>query len=118
MWLFYCLSFIGLLIMRYTKRNIKRPFKVWTPVPMVMICSALFLITVPLVFVSVERWYILLGLILVLTGAPVYLLLVHNKYRPAVFTRISSMITDVSNNIFYTSSFNNTEDITIEYSYQ
>uniref|UniRef100_A0A1X7UYW1 Amino acid permease/ SLC12A domain-containing protein n=1 Tax=Amphimedon queenslandica TaxID=400682 RepID=A0A1X7UYW1_AMPQE len=74
---------------------------VWTPVPMVMICSALFLITVPLVFVSVERWYILLGLILVLTGAPVYLLLVHNKYRPAVFTRISSMITDVSNNIFY-----------------
>ena len=64
--------------------------QVWTPVPMVMICSALFLITVPLVYVSVERWYILLGLVLVLTGAPVYLLLISNKYRPAVFTRISS----------------------------
>ncbi|XP_019852849.1 PREDICTED: solute carrier family 7 member 13-like [Amphimedon queenslandica] len=104
--------------MRYTKRNIKRPFKVWTPVPMVMICSTLFLITVPLVFMSVERWYILLGLILVLTGTPLYLLLIYYKYRPAVFTRISSMIIGVSNTIFYTSSFKNTEDMTIEYSYQ
>ena len=69
---------------------IASPFsQVWTPVPMAMICSALFLTIAPLVYVPQERGYLLLGLALVLTGVPVYLLLVWDKYRPALISRIT-----------------------------
>ena len=56
---------------------------------MAMICSALFLTIAPLVYVPQERGYLLLGLALVLTGVPVYLLLVWDKYRPALISRIT-----------------------------
>ena len=63
--------------------------QVWTPITMAMICSALFLTIAPLVYVPQERGYLLLCLALVLTGVPVYLLLVWDKNRPALISRIT-----------------------------
>ncbi|GAB1609263.1 b(0,+)-type amino acid transporter 1-like [Argonauta hians] len=48
-WLFYGLAFLSLLVMRVTKRKQKRPFKVFLPVPILMLLIAVYLVVAPII---------------------------------------------------------------------
>lgn len=55
-----------------------------------MILISLFFVLVPIIFVPNERLFSLFGILLVLSGVPVYLLFIWGKCRPNIFNTVSS----------------------------
>ncbi|KAG0044227.1 hypothetical protein BGZ83_010520 [Gryganskiella cystojenkinii] len=68
-WLFYLASILGLLYLRYCEPNLKRPFRVWTIVPVMFTFLGLFLFLMPFVRAPLESC---LAMVLVLAGLPLW----------------------------------------------
>ncbi|KAG0342324.1 hypothetical protein BG000_005384 [Podila horticola] len=68
-WLFYLASILGLLYLRYHEPNLKRPFKVWTIVPILFTFLGLFLFLMPFVRAPLESC---LSMVIVLAGLPLW----------------------------------------------
>jgi amino acid transporter len=113
LWVFYGLSFAGLLIMRITKRHERRPFKIWFIVPLFMILVSAFLVVVPIILVPNERPYIAVGLGIISSGVPVYFCFINEKFRPEVFNKISEYLTFLSNMTLNTSTVKSAIETTI-----
>ncbi|KAF9959873.1 hypothetical protein BGZ70_008742 [Mortierella alpina] len=70
-WLFYLASILGLLYLRYHEPDLKRPFRVWTIVPILFTFLGLFLFLMPFVRAPLESF---LSLVIVLAGLPLWVL--------------------------------------------
>ncbi|KAF8927109.1 amino acid transporter [Dissophora ornata] len=69
-WLFYLASIQGLLYLRYHEPNLKRPFRVWTIVPILFTFLGLFLFLMPFVKAPLESF---LSMVIVLAGLPLWI---------------------------------------------
>ena len=74
-WAFYTLTFIGVIKLRKTKPDLKRPYKVpfYPVIPIISICSGLFVVIDQLFLAGMKSSMISLGgIIITLIGLPVY----------------------------------------------
>lgn len=65
----YLASILALLYLRYHEPNLKRPFKVWTIVPILFTFLGLFLFLMPFVRAPLESC---LSMVIVLAGLPLW----------------------------------------------
>lgn len=85
-WVFYGLAFIALLIMRKTRKNEHRPYRVPTIIPWISIFVAIFLVVVPIVTDPSPKY--LLPIIFILAGVVVYVPFVYYKKKPSFMRKI------------------------------
>lgn len=74
-WAFYTLTFIGVIKLRKTQPDLKRPYKVpfYPVIPIISICSGLFVVIDQLFLAGMKSSMISLGgIIITLIGLPVY----------------------------------------------
>ncbi|KAJ1970811.1 hypothetical protein H4R35_005642 [Dimargaris xerosporica] len=116
-WLFYGLSLVGLIWLRWRKPLMERPFKVWLPLPAIFILATAFLCIFPFVPPSAIDvpdtglpYFLssLLGAMYVLLGIPVWYFLVHQRYRPRSDPS-SDLASEKSNDAAFTNSVGTTE---------
>ena len=90
-WAFYTLTFIGVIKLRKTQPDLKRPYKVpfYPVIPIISICSGLFVVIDQLFLAGMKSSMISLGgVIITLIGLPVY----------AVMTKKNSELQEKENN--------------------
>ena len=90
-WAFYTLTFIGVIKLRKTQPDLKRPYKVpfYPVIPIISICSGLFVVIDQLFIAGMKSSMISLGgVIITLIGLPVY----------AVMTKKNSELQEKENN--------------------
>ena len=90
-WAFYTLTFIGVIKLRKTQPDLKRPYKVpfYPVIPIISICSGLFVVIDQLFLAGMKSSMISLGgVIVTLIGLPVY----------AVMTKKNSELQEKENN--------------------
>ena len=90
-WAFYTLTFIGVIKLRKTQPDLKRPYKVpfYPVIPIISICSGLFVVIDQLFLAGMKSSMISLGgVIITLIGLPVY----------AVMTKKNSELQENENN--------------------
>ena len=81
-WAFYTLTFIGVIKLRKTQPDLKRPYKVpfYPVIPIISICSGLFVVIDQLFLAGMKSSMISLGgVIVTLIGLPVYAVMTKNK---------------------------------------
>ena len=81
-WAFYTLTFIGVIKLRKTQPDLKRPYKVpfYPVIPNISICSGLFVVIDQLFLAGMKSSMISLGgVIITLIGLPVYSFMTKNK---------------------------------------
>uniref|UniRef100_A0A0L8GXF7 Cationic amino acid transporter C-terminal domain-containing protein n=1 Tax=Octopus bimaculoides TaxID=37653 RepID=A0A0L8GXF7_OCTBM len=76
-WLFYGLAFLSLIVMRFTKKNEPRPFKVFILVPIVMLIISVYLVVAPIV--QNPDLGFLYAFLLIIGGLIFYFIFVHFK---------------------------------------
>ncbi|KAJ9577765.1 hypothetical protein L9F63_005685 [Diploptera punctata] len=79
-WIFYGGAMVALLIMRKTKKNISRPYKVSTWIPVFVIFIAIFLCLIPIITDPSPRYF--LALLFIGVGIAIYIPLVYHRWRP------------------------------------
>ncbi|XP_020840703.1 B(0,+)-type amino acid transporter 1 [Phascolarctos cinereus] len=77
-WFFYGLTVVGLIVMRFTKKDRKRPIKVPVFIPILVTFISIYLVLAPII-TNPELPY-LYCVLFVLSGLLFYLLFVHNKF--------------------------------------
>lgn len=90
-WAFYTLTFIGVIKLRKTQPDLKRPYKVpfYPVIPIISICSGLFVVIDQLFLAGMKSSMISLGgIIITLIGLPVY----------AIMTKKNSELQEKENN--------------------
>ena len=90
-WAFYTLTFIGVIKLRKTQPDLKRPYKVpfYPVIPIISICSGLFVVIDQLFLAGMKSSMISLGgVIITLIGLPVY----------AIMTKKNSELQEKENN--------------------
>ena len=81
-WAFYTLTFIGVIKLRKTQPDLKRPYKVpfYPVIPIISICSGLFVVIDQLFLAGMKSSIISLGgVIITLIGLPVYAIMTKKK---------------------------------------
>lgn len=81
-WAFYTLTFIGVIKLRKTQPDLKRPYKVpfYPVIPIISICSGLFVVIDQLFLAGMKSSMISLGgVIITLIGLPVYAIMTKKK---------------------------------------
>ena len=81
-WAFYTLTFIGVIKLRKTQPDLKRPYKVpfYPVIPIISICSGLFVVIDQLFLAGMKSSMISLGgIIITLIGLPVYAIMTKKK---------------------------------------
>ncbi|XP_068082590.1 b(0,+)-type amino acid transporter 1 isoform X1 [Anabrus simplex] len=86
-WIFYGFAMVALIMMRRTKKNVHRPYKVPLLIPIFIIFVALFLSVVPMITDSSPRYFFAVGFILV--GVAVYYFFVYRKIRPRIMDKFT-----------------------------
>jgi APA family basic amino acid/polyamine antiporter len=83
--IFYILTIAGVFLLRWKKPNIERPYRAWgyPIVPALYILGATVILTVLFLYQPATSWP---GLIIVLTGVPIYFLWKFFGQRPAPTT--------------------------------
>lgn len=84
-WVFYGLAFTALLIMRKTRKDEHRPYRVPTVIPFFSILVAVFLVVVPIVTDPSPKY--LLPIAFILLGVAVYIPCVYYKKKPAFMSK-------------------------------
>lgn len=94
---FIMLSVSGLLWLRYKEPNMERPIKVtiWIPISFILIC--LFLLIVP---IFEEPYAVGMGILITVTGVPVYLIFVALDKKPLWFTKTMVTFTHCVQKLF------------------
>lgn len=72
-WLSYLAVFMALLYLRWKRPNLRRPYKVWIVVPIIISLAALYLLISPFWREPVETT---MALVFILVGIPVYIIFV------------------------------------------
>uniref|UniRef100_A0A2K5YWE1 Solute carrier family 7 member 9 n=1 Tax=Mandrillus leucophaeus TaxID=9568 RepID=A0A2K5YWE1_MANLE len=88
-WLFYGLTILGLIVMRFTRKELERPIKVPIVIPVLVTFISVFLILAPII--SKPAWEYLYCVLFILSGLIFYFLFVHYKFGWA--QKISKPIT-------------------------
>ncbi|XP_040185390.1 B(0,+)-type amino acid transporter 1 [Rana temporaria] len=88
-WIFYGLTIAGLIVMRFTKKDMKRPIKIPIVIPILMVLVSAYLVIAPIV--DEPEWAYLYCVIFILSGLIVYFPFVHYKVKWA--QRITKPIT-------------------------
>lgn len=83
-WVFYGLSMVALIIMRRTKPDVKRPYRVPIFIPWLVLFIAIFLTVMPII--DNPSLMYLLVLFFILLGCAIYHFYVYNK-RKSKFAR-------------------------------
>lgn len=82
-WTFYGATILALLWLRYKKPDMKRPYKVFIGIPIVVLLCSVYLVVAPFYDAPLKSFYCLL---FILSGIPIYLLFVKYKVQPQCFT--------------------------------
>uniref|UniRef100_A0A8C2YRR1 b(0,+)-type amino acid transporter 1 n=1 Tax=Chinchilla lanigera TaxID=34839 RepID=A0A8C2YRR1_CHILA len=88
-WLFYATTIIGLVVMRFTKKNHQRPIKVPIFIPIFVILISVFLVLAPII--TTPAWEYLYCVLFILSGLIFYFLFVYSKFAWA--QKISKPVT-------------------------
>ncbi|XP_071970353.1 B(0,+)-type amino acid transporter 1 [Engystomops pustulosus] len=78
-WLFYGLTICGLVVMRFTKKDMKRPIKVPIVIPILMVLISAYLVLAPII--GEPEWAYLYCVIFILSGLIIYFPFVHYKVK-------------------------------------
>ncbi|XP_048225144.1 B(0,+)-type amino acid transporter 1 [Perognathus longimembris pacificus] len=78
-WLFYGMTFLGLMVMRFTKKDLERPIKVPIAIPGLVTLISVFLVLAPII--SEPAWEYLYCVLFILSGLIFYFLFVHYKFE-------------------------------------
>lgn len=81
-WIFYGTAMVSLLILRKTMKDVHRPYRVPTWIPVFIIFVAIFLSVVPIVTDPSPKF--LFGIIFILLGMFVYYWFVYKKRIPKI----------------------------------
>ncbi|XP_052232637.1 large neutral amino acids transporter small subunit 2-like isoform X2 [Dreissena polymorpha] len=95
-WLSVGMSVVGLLYLRWKEPNRDRPIKFNIAIPVAFLIAVIFLLIVPLFAAPKDTG---MGLLLVLTGLPVYLIGVCWKSKPRAFTEFVDSLTRTSQKV-------------------
>uniref|UniRef100_F6RU80 Solute carrier family 7 member 9 n=2 Tax=Bos taurus TaxID=9913 RepID=F6RU80_BOVIN len=77
-WLFYGLTITGLIVMRFTRKELKRPIKVPIFIPILVTLLSVFLVLAPII--SAPAWEYLYCVLFMLSGLVFYFLFVYYKF--------------------------------------
>ncbi|KAB0401672.1 hypothetical protein E2I00_018012, partial [Balaenoptera physalus] len=77
-WLFYGLTIFGLVVMRFTRKELKRPIKVPIFIPILVTLLSVFLVLAPII--SQPAWEYLYCVLFMLSGLIFYFLFVYYKF--------------------------------------
>ncbi|XP_026645716.1 B(0,+)-type amino acid transporter 1 [Microtus ochrogaster] len=88
-WMFYGMTILGLVVMRFTRKDLERPIKVPIVIPILVILVSIFLVLAPII--SKPAWEYLYCVLFILSGLIFYFLFVHYKFGWA--QRISRPVT-------------------------
>ncbi|XP_028733599.1 B(0,+)-type amino acid transporter 1 [Peromyscus leucopus] len=88
-WLFYGMTILGLVVMRFTRKDLERPIKVPIFIPVFVILISLLLVLAPII--TKPAWEYLYCVLFILSGLIFYFLFVHYKFEWA--QRISRPVT-------------------------
>ncbi|XP_076788337.1 B(0,+)-type amino acid transporter 1 isoform X1 [Arvicanthis niloticus] len=88
-WLFYGMTILGLIVMRFTRKDLERPIKVPIFIPILVILISVFLVLAPII--SEPAWEYLYCVLFILSGLIFYFLFVYYKFGWA--QRISRPVT-------------------------
>ncbi|PSN39954.1 hypothetical protein C0J52_24260 [Blattella germanica] len=89
-WIFYGAAMVALIIMRRTKKDAVRPYKVAIWIPVFIIFIALFLCLIPIITDPSPRYFI--ALLFIGIGVAIYIPLVYYKRRPAFMDKFTYFI--------------------------
>ncbi|NXN10795.1 BAT1 protein, partial [Indicator maculatus] len=78
-WIFYGLTILGLIVMRFTRTELRRPIKVPIMIPVAVMLVSVLLVLAPIV--SAPELAYLYCLLFILSGLVVYLPFVHFKFN-------------------------------------
>ncbi|XP_031568721.1 b(0,+)-type amino acid transporter 1-like [Actinia tenebrosa] len=81
-WFYYLMCFAGILWLRFRRKNMKRPYKVWIGIPCIMVLVSIYLVVAPFYQAPLESLYCLL---MVFSGTPFYFIFVYYKIAPKWF---------------------------------
>ncbi|KAM5134218.1 B(0,+)-type amino acid transporter 1 [Callospermophilus lateralis] len=77
-WMFYGLTILGLIVMRFTKKDLERPIKVPIFIPILVTLISVFLVLAPII--SRPAWEYLYCVLFILSGLIFYFLFVYYKF--------------------------------------
>nr|XP_045010757.1 B(0,+)-type amino acid transporter 1 isoform X2 [Jaculus jaculus] len=77
-WLFYGMTFLGLLVMRFTRKDLERPIMVPIVIPILVTVTSVFLVLAPII--SEPAWEYLYCVLFILSGLIFYFLFVYYKF--------------------------------------
>ncbi|XP_004600760.1 B(0,+)-type amino acid transporter 1 [Sorex araneus] len=77
-WLFYGMTVLGLIVMRFTRKDLERPIKVPIVIPILVTLVSVYLVLAPII--SEPAWEYLYCVIFILSGLIFYVLFVHYKF--------------------------------------
>ncbi|ESO87801.1 hypothetical protein LOTGIDRAFT_179200 [Lottia gigantea] len=100
-WLSVGGSIFGMLVLRKTKPNMERPIRMPTFIPVSFLIVVIFLLIVPLYAAPYDTG---MGVLIVCSGIPVYILGVMWKKKPVAFTNFVYNITKKSQKLFLVAS--------------
>ncbi|XP_050538422.1 b(0,+)-type amino acid transporter 1-like isoform X3 [Daktulosphaira vitifoliae] len=95
-WMFYGISMVALLVMRFTKSDIKRQFKVPIIIPVFVLIVSVVLFLTPIVYNPRPQY--LIALVFILSAFLIYIPFVYQKRRLTVvdsFTKYTQLLMDV-----------------------
>ncbi|XP_069314653.1 B(0,+)-type amino acid transporter 1 [Eulemur rufifrons] len=77
-WLFYGMTILGLILMRFTRKELERPIQVPIAIPILVTVIAVFLVLAPII--SAPAWEYLYCVLFILSGLIFYFLFVYYKF--------------------------------------
>ncbi|KAG8236228.1 hypothetical protein J437_LFUL010981 [Ladona fulva] len=86
-WIFYGSSMLALIVMRFTKKNAPRPYKVPVIIPVVVLVISVYLIAAPIID-NPQIEYLYAGLF-ILAGLLLYIPFVHYRYVPSFMEKVT-----------------------------
>lgn len=89
-WLFYGLTFLSLIVMRWTKPLVPRPFKVSLPIPIAMLLLATFLMIAPII--DNPRIELVYAAFFTLSGLVFYVPFVYMKLQVKLFDQVTTFM--------------------------
>ncbi|KAJ8305201.1 hypothetical protein KUTeg_017249 [Tegillarca granosa] len=96
-WLSVGMSILGLLYLRYKKPDMPRPIKFNIIIPITFLCAVIFLLIIPLYAAPDDTG---MGMLIVLSGLPVYVIGVKWKNKPKSINRFIANLTKIGQKSF------------------
>ncbi|XP_048788938.1 b(0,+)-type amino acid transporter 1-like isoform X2 [Lagopus muta] len=78
-WIFYGLSVFGLIVMRFKRKELKRPIRIPMVIPVIVTLTSILLVLAPII-TTAELAY-LYCVLFILSGLIFYVLFVHYKFK-------------------------------------